>query len=56
MVRPGKGRNRTVFLLEMESLREVIEVLEGNRLVRFNYDGIFEEVLDRLGRYLFALY
>lgn len=30
---------------------EIIEVLpDGNRLVRFEYEGIFEEVLDRLGQ------
>ncbi len=29
---------------------EVLEVVnEGNRLVRFEYEGVFEEVLDRLG-------
>ncbi len=29
---------------------EVLEVVEeGNRLIRFSYEGIFEEVLDRLG-------
>lgn len=29
---------------------EIIDVVnDGNRLVRFEYDGIFEEVLDRLG-------
>ena len=29
---------------------EILEVVdEGNRLVQFHYDGIFEEVLDRLG-------
>ena len=29
---------------------EVIDVVEeGNRLIKFNYKGIFEEVLDRLG-------
>ncbi|MBO6109226.1 MAG: tRNA preQ1(34) S-adenosylmethionine ribosyltransferase-isomerase QueA [Eubacterium sp.] len=29
---------------------EIIEVLpDGNRLVKFTYDGIFEEVLDKLG-------
>ncbi|MGI6584474.1 MAG: tRNA preQ1(34) S-adenosylmethionine ribosyltransferase-isomerase QueA [Gracilibacteraceae bacterium] len=53
MVRPGKrAKTGAVFLFgdgELEG--EVIEVLEGgNRLVRFNYDGIFEEVLDRLGK------
>ena len=30
---------------------EVIDVVEeGNRLVRFTYDGIFEEILDQLGQ------
>ena len=52
MVRPGKrAKTGAVFLFgdgELEG--EVIEILEGgNRLVSFNYKGIFEEVLDRLG-------
>ncbi len=45
-VRPG---TRLVFgdgLLEAEVL-EVVE--DGNRRIRFYYDGIFEEVLDQLG-------
>jgi len=52
LVRPGKKARpgvRLVFgggLLEAEVL-ETVE--EGNRLIRFSYDGIFEEVLDRLG-------
>lgn len=30
---------------------EVIDVVEeGNRLIRFSYEGIFEEILDRLGQ------
>ena len=30
---------------------EVIDVVdEGNRLVKFEYEGIFEEVLDELGQ------
>ena len=30
---------------------EVLEVVEeGNRLIQFSYDGIFEEILDRLGQ------
>ena len=30
---------------------EVLEVVdEGNRLIRFEYEGIFEEILDRLGQ------
>ena len=29
---------------------EILEVInDGNRLVRFHYDGVFEEILDRLG-------
>ena len=32
-------------------LGEVTDVIEeGNRLIRFSYDGIFEEILDRLGQ------
>lgn len=52
LVRPGKKLRpgaRVVFgdgLLRAEIL-EVVE--DGNRLVRFEYEGIFEEVLDRLG-------
>ena len=36
----------------MECLRHANEsVLEsGNRLVKFEYEGIFEEVLDKLGQ------
>lgn len=30
---------------------EILEILEeGNRLVRFEYDGVFEQILDRVGR------
>ncbi len=52
LVRPGKKcrpGSRLVFgdgLLHAEVL-ETVE--EGNRLIRFTYQGIFEEVLDRLG-------
>ncbi|MDE6606443.1 MAG: tRNA preQ1(34) S-adenosylmethionine ribosyltransferase-isomerase QueA [Lachnospiraceae bacterium] len=52
LVKPGKKAKpdtRITFgdgLLEAEVL-ETVE--EGNRLIRFFYDGIFEEVLDRLG-------
>lgn len=52
LVKPGKKckpGNRLVFgdgLLRAEVLQTVEE---GNRLIRFEYDGIFEEVLDRLG-------
>ncbi len=52
LVRPGKKcrpGSRLSFgdgLLKAEVL-EIVE--EGNRLVRFEYEGIFEEVLDKLG-------
>ncbi|MCM1064910.1 MAG: tRNA preQ1(34) S-adenosylmethionine ribosyltransferase-isomerase QueA [Eubacterium sp.] len=52
LVKPGKKcrpGTRLVFgggLLKGEVL-ETVE--EGNRLIRFAYEGIFEEVLDRLG-------
>ena len=32
------------------SIGEVIDIVEeGNRLIQFHYDGIFEEILDQLG-------
>lgn len=52
LVKPGKKcrpGNRLVFgggLLKAEIL-ETVE--EGNRLIHFEYEGIFEEVLDKLG-------
>ena len=53
LVRPGKKcRIGTRLLFGEEGLLrgEILDVLEdGNRLIRFSYDGIFEEVLDRLG-------
>lgn len=53
MVRPGKrAKTGAKFIFgdgELEG--EIIEILEGgNRLVKFKYEGIFEEVLDRLGK------
>ena len=53
LVRPGK-KLRTGALVSFGdgSLScEIREVLpDGNRLVRFMYEGIFEEILDRLGQ------
>ncbi len=51
IVRPGKrakpGR-RFVFGNELRA--EVLDIVnDGNRLVRFEYEGLFENVLDRLG-------
>lgn len=52
MLRPGKKAKpgaRFVFG-DGELEGEILEILEGgNRLVRFYYQGIFEELLDRLG-------
>ncbi|MDE7353096.1 MAG: tRNA preQ1(34) S-adenosylmethionine ribosyltransferase-isomerase QueA [Acetatifactor sp.] len=52
LVKPGKKcRPGTKLEFGGGVLRaEVVETVEeGNRLVRFEYEGIFEEVLDRLG-------
>lgn len=52
LVKPGKkARPGTKLTFGDGCLKaEVLDVVEeGNRLIRFSYDGIFEEVLDRLG-------
>lgn len=52
LVRPGKKVRPGAKLSFGEGLLrgEVLEIVEeGNRLIRFQYEGIFEEVLDRLG-------
>ena len=52
LVRPGKKcRPGTVLTFGDGLLKaEILETVEeGNRLVRFIYEGIFEEALDRLG-------
>ena len=52
LVRPGKKLKngaRAVFGDGLLRAEIVDTVDEGNRLVRFSYEGIFEEVLDRLG-------
>ena len=53
LVRPGKHLRQGAKLSfgNGELTAEVTQVLEGgNRLVRVNYEGIFLEVLDRLGK------
>lgn len=53
MVRPGKKlkEGARVVFGNGELKAEIVEHLpDGNRLVRFEYDGIFEEVLDKLGQ------
>lgn len=53
LVKPGKKCKPGVKISFGEGLLtgEVLEVVEdGNRLIQFHYDGIFEEILDQLGR------
>ncbi len=52
LAKPGKSarEGRKFTFGEGKLKAEVVEVLEnGNRIVEFHYDGIFEEVLDSLG-------
>ena len=52
LVRPGKKVRPGAALSFGDGLLkgQVLDVMEeGNRLIQFTYDGIFEEVLDRLG-------
>lgn len=52
LVRPGKKIKPGAALSFGDGLLKarVLDVVEeGNRLIQFTYDGIFEEVLDRLG-------
>ena len=53
LVKPGKKARPGARISFGDGLLvgEVVEVLEeGNRLIRFEYEGIFEEVLDQLGQ------
>ena len=53
LVHPGKKARPgdTLTFGEGELSAEVVDVLEGgNRLIRFDYEGIFIEILERLGR------
>ena len=53
LVRPGKKlrRGAKVSFGDGELTAEIVDEVEGgNRLVRFDYDGIFLEVLERLGK------
>ena len=52
LVKPGKKARPGARISFGDGLLvgEVMEVVEeGNRLIRFDYDGIFEEILDQLG-------
>lgn len=53
LVKPGKKARAGCRLSfgEGELYGSIIDVLEdGNRIIRFEFDGIFEEILDRLGQ------
>ncbi|MCC8017140.1 MAG: tRNA preQ1(34) S-adenosylmethionine ribosyltransferase-isomerase QueA [Lachnospiraceae bacterium] len=53
LVRPGKKARPGARILFGDGLLtgEVLEIVEdGNRLIRFSYEGIFEEILDQLGQ------
>lgn len=52
ILRPGrKAKKGARFIFGNGELRaEIIDIInDGNRLVKFEYEGIFEDVLDRLG-------
>ena len=53
LVRPGKKCRIGTRIVFGEGLLngEIVGIVEeGNRLIRFTYEGIFEEILDRLGQ------
>lgn len=53
LVKPGKKARVGARICFGDGLLtgEVMDVIEeGNRLIRFEYEGIFEEILDRLGQ------
>ena len=53
LVKPGKKATPGTVICFGDGLLKgtVIDVVEeGNRLIQFSYDGIFEEILDRLGQ------
>lgn len=53
LVKPGKKAKPGTVICFGDGLLKgtVINVVEeGNRLIQFSYDGIFEEILDRLGQ------
>ena len=53
LVKPGKkAKPGTKILFDGGLLEgEILDVVEdGNRLIRFSYEGIFEEILDQLGQ------
>ena len=53
LVKPGKKAKPGTRIIFGDGILvgEVVDIVEeGNRLIKFYYDGIFEEILDQLGR------
>lgn len=53
LVKPGKKAKPGARIIfgEGELVGEIIDIIEeGNRLIRFEFEGIFEEILDKLGQ------
>ena len=53
LVKPGKKARPGARIVFGDGIltAEILEIVqEGNRLVRFSYNGIFEEILDKLGQ------
>lgn len=53
LVKPGKKAKTGTRIIFGDGLLtgEIVDVVEdGNRLIRFTYEGIFEEILDQLGQ------
>jgi S-adenosylmethionine:tRNA ribosyltransferase-isomerase len=51
LVKPGKKCKIGTVIDFSELKGEIIDIIEdGNRLIKFSYNGIFEEVLDRIGQ------
>lgn len=53
LVRPGKKAKPGTKIIFGDGILtgEVLDIVEeGNRLIRFSYEGVFEEILDKLGQ------
>ncbi len=53
LVKPGKKARTGARIIFGEGLLvgEIVDVIEdGNRMIKFHYEGIFEEILDKLGQ------
>ena len=53
LVKPGKKAKPGTRIVFGDGLLvgEIIDIVdEGNRLIKFHYEGIFEEILDKLGQ------